>query len=161
MSPGPRPASLPSGILINPANWPQQTWAENGWGLSPFGGELGLHLTQMSLGRRQPSYQVASWAIQPFARNRHGPKSGWLCPFLGGGWGPIQHSVACAAVYLRTKWHLDQSSRLATTDKGRKLGAVPPFWGWGTGSPPSTMWPGLMPTSMPSATLIHPAVWSQ
>jgi len=30
--------------------------------------------------------------------------------------------------YLRTKWHLDPSSRLDTTDMGRKLGVVPPFW---------------------------------
>jgi len=37
-SPGPRSTSLPSGILIHPAVWPQQTWAENrGW-LCPFGG---------------------------------------------------------------------------------------------------------------------------
>jgi len=38
MSPGPRPTSVPSGILIHPAVWLQQTWAEN-WGLYPlFGG---------------------------------------------------------------------------------------------------------------------------
>ena len=35
MSPGPRPTSVPSGILIHPAVWPQQTWAKN-WGLCPF-----------------------------------------------------------------------------------------------------------------------------
>jgi len=29
MSRGPRPTFLPSGILIHPAVWPQQTWAEN------------------------------------------------------------------------------------------------------------------------------------
>jgi len=29
MSSGPRPTSLPSGILIHPAVWPQQTWTEN------------------------------------------------------------------------------------------------------------------------------------
>jgi len=38
--------SIPSGILIHPAIWPQQIWAEN-WGLCPFGGgELGPHPTQ-------------------------------------------------------------------------------------------------------------------
>jgi len=32
---------LPSGILIHPAVWPQQTWAKN-WGLCPFwGGRAG------------------------------------------------------------------------------------------------------------------------
>jgi len=36
MSPGLRPTSIPSGILINPAVWPQQTWDRN-WGLCLFG----------------------------------------------------------------------------------------------------------------------------
>jgi len=46
MSPGPKPTFVSSGILILPAVWPQQTWAEN-WGLCPFGGGgLGPHLTQ-------------------------------------------------------------------------------------------------------------------
>ena len=31
MLPGPRPTSLPSGMLVHPAIWPQQTWAKN-WG---------------------------------------------------------------------------------------------------------------------------------
>ena len=33
--PGPRPTSLPSGVLIHPAVWPQQIWTEN-WGPCPF-----------------------------------------------------------------------------------------------------------------------------
>ena len=37
MSLGPRPTSLPSGVLIHPAIWPQHIWAEK-WGLCPFGG---------------------------------------------------------------------------------------------------------------------------
>jgi len=46
MSPGSRSTSLPSGILIYPAIWPQQTLAKN-WVCAPFGeAELGLHLTQ-------------------------------------------------------------------------------------------------------------------
>jgi len=45
MWPGPRPTFVPSGILIHPAIWPQQTWAEKG-GLCPLEGvELGPHLT--------------------------------------------------------------------------------------------------------------------
>jgi len=36
--------------------------------------------------------------------------------------------IAWAEAYLRTKWHLDPASRLATTDMGRKLGAVA-LWG--------------------------------
>jgi len=42
MWPRPMPTSVPSGILIHPAVWPRQTWAENwGW-LYPFG-EKGLY----------------------------------------------------------------------------------------------------------------------
>jgi len=59
MWPGPRPTSVPSGILIHPAVWPQQTWAENGGALCPFGG-LGPHLTYCRLGRVLPPYQVVS-----------------------------------------------------------------------------------------------------
>jgi len=33
--PGPRYTSVQSAILIDPAIWPQQTWAKN-WGLCPF-----------------------------------------------------------------------------------------------------------------------------
>ena len=39
VSPGPRPTSVPSGIFIHPAVWPQQTRAGN-WGL-PLLGEAG------------------------------------------------------------------------------------------------------------------------
>jgi len=35
--------------------------------------------------------------------------------------------MARAEAYLRTKWHLDPSSRLATTDMGRKLGGAVPI----------------------------------
>ena len=53
-------------------------------------------------------------------------------------------------------------NHLATTDMDQKLGgeAVPLFWR-GAGSPSNTMWPRLRPTSVPSAILIHPAIWPQ
>jgi len=81
ISPGPRPTSVPSGILIHPAIWPQQTWAKSGGGLlCPFlGQKLGPYLPQCSLGRGLPPHQVTSWSIQPFGHNRHGPKGGLLC----------------------------------------------------------------------------------
>ena len=63
---GPRSISVERGILIHPAVWPQQTWAEN-WGLCPFSEELGPHLTQC--GRGLPPCQVSSWSIQPFGHN--------------------------------------------------------------------------------------------
>jgi len=54
------PISVPRCILIHPAVWPQQTWAENWGALPPFGeGKLGPNLTQCCLGRGLPSYQVA------------------------------------------------------------------------------------------------------
>jgi len=43
-------------------------------------------------------------------------------PLLGVSWVRMQYNVAWAKAYLRTKWHLDPSSRLATLDIGRKLG---------------------------------------
>jgi len=52
-------------------------------------------------------------------------------PFLGGD-GSRSNTVAWAEAYLRAKWHLDPSSRLATTDMNRrKIGeaAVRLFWG--------------------------------
>jgi len=41
MWPGPRPTSVPSGILIQPAVWPQHTWAENWAAVSLWGGGAG------------------------------------------------------------------------------------------------------------------------
>jgi len=43
MSLGSRSTSLPSGILIHPAIWPQQIQAEN-WGLCPFGEWNWVHI---------------------------------------------------------------------------------------------------------------------
>ena len=60
MWPGPRPTSIPSGILIRPAVWPQHAWAENG-GCTLFGKrELGLHLTQCERGPGLLPCQVSS-----------------------------------------------------------------------------------------------------
>jgi len=59
-SPGLRSTSIPSGILIHPAIWPQQIWAKHWRGLCPFGeGELGLHPTQCDQGRGLPAWQVS------------------------------------------------------------------------------------------------------
>jgi len=59
-----------------------------------------------------------------------GRKVGGCCvPFLGE-LGP--HLTQCGlgrGLYVRTKWHLDTSSRLATTDMGRKSGSTVPFLG--------------------------------
>jgi len=68
MSPELRPTLVPSGILIHPAIQPQQTWAKIGEA-APLWGELGPHITQCRLGQGLPTYQVASWSIQPFGHN--------------------------------------------------------------------------------------------
>ena len=63
--------------------------------------------------------------------NRQGPKREGCCiPLAGGGasWVPIQHNVAWAEVYFRTKWHLDPSSHLATIDMGPNWVGAVPFW---------------------------------
>jgi len=53
---------------------------------------------------------------------------GGLCPlFWWGSWVP-SNTVAWAEAYLRTKWHLNPSSRWATIGMGWKLGACAPLW---------------------------------
>jgi len=44
---------------------------------------------------------------------------------------------------------------------GPKIGGLCPFGGGGAGSPSNTMWPGPMPTCMPSFILIRQTVWLQ
>ena len=50
MWPGPRSTSLPSGVFIHPAVWPQETWAKIGWRSAPFWVGAVPHLTQSRLG---------------------------------------------------------------------------------------------------------------
>jgi len=54
----------------------------------------------------------------------HGQKIGAVPPFWKEGLGPHLTHEAWTEAYLRTKWHLDQSSHFATTDMGRKLGGL-------------------------------------
>jgi len=92
-----------------------------------------------------------------------GQKVGRGCAsFCGGGSGvPIQHNVAWAKAYRRTKWYPNASSHLATIHIGRKVGATVPLLEGGNGSPSNTMWLGPRHTAVPSGILIHPAVWLQ
>ena len=80
-------------------------------------------------GRSRAAYDrqalSSSWDGRPFGHNRHRPRSGG-CTFLGGRC--FIHLTQCRlgrGLYLHNKWHLDPSSRLPTTDIGRKLGACP------------------------------------
>ena len=141
-SPGPRPTSIPSGILVHPAVWPAMDIGRKLGGLCPFrGGELGPHLTQCCLGWGLPPYQVVSWYIQPFGHNISGPKIGGSAPFWGRGAG-FPSSTMWPVAHLHAKYHLDPSSRLATIDIGRKLEGSAPFLGGGDRSPSYTKSPG-------------------
>ena len=81
--------------------------------------------------------------------------------FSGGSCVPIELKVAWAEAYLRTKWHLSPTSRLATIKRtmAEKWGAVPLLGGAVTHS--NTMSPEPTFTSVPSGIWIHPAVWPQ
>jgi len=59
MSPGPRPTSVPNGILIYSAICHNRRGPKIGEGLCPFGWQQGPHLTQSRLGRDLPP-QLAS-----------------------------------------------------------------------------------------------------
>jgi len=109
-------------------------------GCVPFGrGELGSNVTQCGLGRGLASYQVASWSIQLFGHNRHGPKFGGLCP-LECGAGSTSNTIAPQIQYVC--WHCAHYKCLYYYII-------------------ITMLPGPRPTIVPSGILIHPAVWPQ
>jgi len=61
--PGPRPTFVPSGILIHPAIWPQQTWAEI-WRLCPLPGGSGSASSTM-FPRPMPTIAPSGILIHP------------------------------------------------------------------------------------------------
>jgi len=71
MLPGPRPTSVPSGILIHPAIWPQYMGRKLGGCCAPLSGEgeLGPHVTRCHLGQGLPQCQISSCSIQIFGHN--------------------------------------------------------------------------------------------
>ena len=66
-SPGPRFASIPSGILIHPAIWPQQTWAENWEAVHAHLGEGELVPIQYNVARAE-AYLHAKFHLDPSNR---------------------------------------------------------------------------------------------
>jgi len=79
------PTFVPSGILIHPAVWQQETWAENGE-LCPFLVELGPHLTHCRLGRCL--YLGTKWQFEQsirLATTDMGQKLGVVPPLSLGG----------------------------------------------------------------------------
>jgi len=89
--------------------------------------------------------------------NRHGPKRGGCRTPFEESSDPVKYNVDWDEVYFRTKWRLHPSSRLATIDTNRKLGAVPPYRG--SCDPSYTTSPEPTFTSVPSGIFIHPALW--
>jgi len=98
----------------------------------------------------------------PFGHIRMGRKLRGTAPIWEGAGSP-SNTMWPGPVYLRTKWHLNPSSRLATMDTGRKLGAgeLCPFWGGKLGPHLTQYSRRPRPTCMPSFILIHPTVWPQ
>jgi len=89
VSPGPRPTSVPSGVLIQPFYHMQQTWAENR-GLCPFGAVGSLSNTMW---RGPEAYLPIKWHLDPSGRlatEDMDRKLGWVVcgPFWGGELGP-------------------------------------------------------------------------
>jgi len=80
--PGPRPTFVPSAILIHPAVWPQQTWAEN-WGrLCHLCGWSWVRIKH-SVARAEP-YHHTKWHLGPSSRLAtidNGRKFGGSAPF--------------------------------------------------------------------------------
>ena len=135
MWPGPTFTSVPSGILIHPAVWPQQTSAEN-WGLCfLFREGVGSPYSTMWPGPR-PTPMPSAILIHPAVLPQQTWAENWgLHPLFGDGkLGPHLTQSRLAEAYLHTKWHLNPSSHLATTDMGRKLEPVP-LWGRGSWVP--------------------------
>jgi len=97
MWPGPRPTSIPSGIVIYPAVWSKQTWTQN-WGCAPLGG-AGSPSDNVAWAE---VYIPTKWHLDPFNRlvTIHWPKSGGLLcplsPFFGGELGI--HLTQCGRV---------------------------------------------------------------
>jgi len=118
MWPGSRPTCVPSGILIHPAVWPQYMGRKVGACCAPFFFRgAGTHLTHCRLSPRLLPYQVASWSIQPYGRNRHGPKIEGAVPVLGRETGSPSNTISRGRGLppcFHAKWDLDTSKRLST-----------------------------------------------
>jgi len=95
------------------------------------------------------TYVLSGILIHPAVWPQYTRAEKWgRCAHFRGSWIPSNTmSPRPRSTSLPSAWHLDLSSRLATTYMGRKLGdAVLLFAGGGrAGSPCNTMWPGPRP----------------
>ena len=96
-SPGSRPTTILSGILVHPAVWPQRTWTENGGdGCAIYGRGTGSPPNTMSPMLRPTSVPSGILILTAVWNNRHGRKIG-VCPIFWGGGG----SSAVADIQLQ------------------------------------------------------------
>jgi len=156
---GPKPTSIPSGTLIHPVVWPQQTWAEN-WGLCPILGELDTHLAQLHNVAWAEAYLHTKWHLDPSSRLATidmGRKFGGSVPIFRRGAGSPSNTMSLGPRHTSLPSGVLIHPAIWPQHMGRKLGAVP-LWGRGAGSPSNTMWPWPRPTCMPSFVLMHPTV---
>ena len=158
--PWPRPTSMSSFILIDLYRRLATTDMGRKRGpRSPFlarGTWVPSNTMSLGLG---PTCLPSGILIDQDMWSQHGRKLGRLCPFRGGDQGPHLTQCGLAVVYFRTMWRLHPSSRLATIDMGRKLGAVPLLGGAATHLTQKS--PRSRPISIPSGILVHPAIWTQ
>jgi len=75
-------------IQMLSSSWDGRSWAEN-WGLCPFGSPSNTMWPGST-----PTFVPCSILIHLFGHNRHEPKIGGLCPFLGVGAGSPSNTMS-------------------------------------------------------------------
>jgi len=163
-SPGLRPTSITSGILMYPssrlATIEMDRKLERGLRLL-FGDGAGSSSSKIAWAE---AYLHVKYHLDPSSRLATINKGGnlWAPPFFGErergphltkSRGPRTTSIP-SVILIHAAMHL------AATDVGRKWGAVP-LWRGRAGSSSNAMWPGPRPTCEPSFILIRPTVWPQ
>jgi len=147
--------------LINPAVWPQSTWAEK-WGTVPLFGEAGSATNTMWPAE---AYLRTKWHLDPFSRLAQTWAEKWgadVPPFWRGGAGSPSNTMSSGPRPTSpSSGVLIHIQPCGYNRHGPTIAGLCPFDGGGDGSPPNTVWPGATPTSMRSVILIHPSVWPQ
>jgi len=111
MWPGPRPTSIPSGILQSCSRVATIDMGLKLGGMPPFwGGQLDPHTAQCRLGRGLATYEVASCSIEPFGHHPYGPETGGCVPLGEVNLGPHLTQCGHGRAYLHAKFHLDPSN---------------------------------------------------
>jgi len=163
MSPRMRPTSVPSGILIHTAVWPQYTWAENWEALPPILGRgAGSPSSTMWPGPR-PTSMPSAILIQPDVWPQQTCSKNWgFCPLLGEGAGSPSNTKSPGLGRGLPPYQMASQSiqPFGHNRYGPKIGGCA-LWGGGAGSLYNKLWPGPRLACMPSFILIHPTVWPQ